>query len=52
MLLIENDDVIETFATDRANDAFDIGILPRRSRRGDDLLDRHRVDTIAEGRPI
>ena len=50
--LIEDDDVIETFATDRANDAFDIGVLPRRSRRGDDLLDGHRLDTIAEGGPI
>ena len=37
--LIEDDNVIEAFATDRADDAFDIGVLPRRSRRGDDLLD-------------
>src|SRR3977135_1050097 len=50
--LIEDDDVIETFAADRADDALDIGILPWRSRRGDDLLDRHRLDTIAEGLPI
>lgn len=50
--LIEDDDVIETFATDRANDAFDIGVLPRRSRRGDDLLDSHRLNTVAEGLPI
>ena len=28
--LVEDDDVIETFATDRANDAFDIGVLPGR----------------------
>ena len=34
--LIGDDDVIETFAPDRADDAFDIGVLPRRSRRGDD----------------
>jgi len=27
--LIEGDDVIEKFATDRAGDAFDIGVLPR-----------------------
>jgi len=52
VLLIEDDDVIETFAADRANDAFNIGVLPWRSRRGDDLLDGHRLDTIAEGGPI
>ena len=34
--LIEDDDVIETFAADRADDALDIGVLPWRSRRGDD----------------
>jgi hypothetical protein len=50
--LIEDDDVIETFAADRADDALDIGVLPRRSRCGDDLLDRHRLDTITEGLPI
>ena len=50
--LIEDDDVIEAFATDRADDALDIGVLPRRPRCGDDLLDRHRLDTIAEGLPI
>jgi len=27
--LIEDDDVIETLAADRADDALDIGILPR-----------------------
>ena len=27
MTFIEDDDVIETFATDRADDAFDIGVL-------------------------
>ena len=46
--LIEDDDVIETFAADRADDALDIGVLPGRSRRSDDLLDCHRLDTIAE----
>jgi hypothetical protein len=33
--LIEDDDVIETFAADRADDAFDIGVLPGRSRRSE-----------------
>jgi hypothetical protein len=50
--LIEDDDVIETFAADRADDALHIGGLPRRSRRSDDLLDSHRVDTITEGLTI
>src|SRR5271163_4286679 len=27
--LIEDDDVIETLTADRANDAFDVGVLPR-----------------------
>jgi hypothetical protein len=50
--LIEDEDVIEAFAADRADDAFDIGVLPRRSRRGDDLLDGRRLDMVAEDRPI
>ena len=50
--LIEDDNVIETFAADRADDALDIGVLPRRPGCGDDLLDRHRLDTIAEDLPI
>lgn len=50
--LIEDDNVIETFAADRADDALDIGILPWRSRCRNDLFDCHRLDTIAEGLPI
>jgi len=50
--LIEDNHMIETFAADRADDAFDIGVLPWRSRCSDDLLDGHRLDTIAEGRAI
>ena len=46
--LVEDDDVIETFAADRVDDALDVGILPWRSRCSDDLLDRHRLNTIAE----
>jgi hypothetical protein len=37
MLRIEDDDAVQTFATDRANDPFDHGILPRRAR-GNELL--------------
>ena len=50
--LIENDDVIETVAADRAGDALDIGNLPWRSPCSDNLLDRHRLGAMAEGRPI
>jgi hypothetical protein len=50
--LIEDDDVIETFAADRADDALHISVLPRRSRCSDDLVYRHRQDMIAEGLPI
>jgi hypothetical protein len=32
MPLIEDDDVVQALASDRANDAFDVGILPRRAR--------------------
>jgi hypothetical protein len=39
---IEDDNLIETFAADRADDALDIGVLPWRSRCCDDLLDRLR----------
>jgi hypothetical protein len=45
---IKDDDVIETLAADRADEALDVGILPWRSRRGDDLLDGHRLEAIAE----
>ena len=50
--LIEDDDVIETFAADRADDALHIGVLPRGSRCSDDLLDTHRLDSITEGLTI
>ena len=32
MPLIDDDDVVQTLATDRADDAFDVGILPGRAR--------------------
>src|SRR5713101_463584 len=49
---IENDDVIETLAADRADDALDIGVLPWGARCGDDLVDPHGPDTIAEALAI
>ena len=50
--LVEDDDVIQTFATDRANDALDEGVLAARSWSGNDLFDAHRRDAIAEGPTI
>jgi hypothetical protein len=37
--LAEDDDEIEALATERANQAFDVRILPRTSWRGEDFLD-------------
>ncbi len=45
--LTEDDDVIEALAAHRANDALDVGVLPRRARCRNDLLDSHHLDAIA-----
>src|SRR5712671_3028459 len=50
--LTEDDDVIETLAAHRANDALDVGVLPRRARCRNDLLDFHRLEAITEDRTI
>jgi hypothetical protein len=36
VMLVEDDDVIQTFPADRTDETLDIGVLPRRSRRGDE----------------
>ena len=36
MALVEDDDVIQELSAKATDHAFNIGILPRRSRRGDD----------------
>jgi hypothetical protein len=41
MRLVDDDHVIETFSSDRADQTFDVRILPRTRRRGDDLGDAH-----------
>ena len=46
--LAEDDDVIETFSPDRADDALDQRILPRRTRRDDHLLDSHVLEALLE----
>ena len=40
--LVENDDVVEALATNRPDDAFHVGTLPRGSRRRQNFLDSHR----------
>src|SRR5262245_38475187 len=52
MALVEDDDVIQTFPADRTDETLRIGVLPRRSRRGDDLRDPHRSNAMAESRTI
>ena len=41
MRLVDDDHVIETLSSDRADQAFDIRILPWTRRRGDDFSDAH-----------
>jgi len=48
VLLTEDNDVIEALSTDRADEAFGVGILPRRSRRCQYLLNAHALDTTVE----
>src|ERR1700682_1316478 len=50
--LTEDNDVIEALPAHRANDALDVGVVPRRARCRDDLLDSHCLAAIAEGLPI
>ncbi len=46
--LVEYDDVVETLATDRANDALHIGVLPLLARCSNNLFDAHHTNAIAE----
>jgi hypothetical protein len=39
---VEHDDVIEAFAADGADESFDVGVLPWRTRRGAHVLNTHR----------
>ena len=52
VMLVKDDDVIQTFAADRADEALDIGVLPGRPRRGNNLFDAHPPKAIAKGRTI
>ena len=40
--------MVETFASDGADDSLGVGVLPRRTRSGVDLLDAHAVRGACE----
>lgn len=48
MRLVEDDDVIETFAANRSDHAFDVRVLPRTRARRDDFTDAHAGDATLE----
>jgi hypothetical protein len=48
MPLIEDDDVVQTLAPDRADDAFDVGILPGRARCRADRREAEGLDCPTE----
>src|SRR5258708_29635335 len=52
MTLAENDDVIQTFSADRTDKTLSVRVLPRRSRRSDDLRDPHRSNAMTQCRTI
>lgn len=49
--LIQDDDVIEEFATKRADKSFDKGVLPRRPRRDAHFFDAQGFETPARFAP-
>src|SRR5438046_6892974 len=52
MALVEDDDVVQTFSADRTDETLSVGVLPRRSRRSDNLRDPYRSNTMTECRTI
>jgi hypothetical protein len=48
MRLVDDDHVIETVSSDRANQAFDVRILPRACRGGDDVDDPQARESALE----
>ncbi len=47
-IFTDDDQMIETLSADRANYAFGVWILERRSRRGGDLFDLHPCHSTAK----
>ena len=52
VLLAKNDDVVEAIPPNGTDHALAVRVLPRRPRRGEDLLDSHRMHSTNEVRAI
>ena len=52
MPVIDDDNVVQAFASNTANHAFDVTILPRTARRNPNLLNAHSFKSRREGMPI
>ena len=52
MTFFKDDDMIETFAPDRTDDALDVRRLPGRPRCGQYFRDPHTSQALARGLPI
>ena len=48
MPLAKDDDMVKTFASDRADQPFTLSVLPGRSRRGRPVTNPHRAKTPCE----
>ena len=48
VLFAKDDDMIESFAPDRADEPLREGVLPRSVERGQDFTDAHALDAFAE----
>ena len=52
MALVDDHDLVEAFTTNRADDALDVGILPGRSWRRNDLRDPHDPSALLKAFPV
>src|SRR5208337_1806543 len=52
MALVDDHDLVEAFTTNRADDALDVGILPGRSWRRNDLRDPHDPSPLLKALPV
>ena len=50
--LVKNDDLVQAFAADAADQSLGERILPRTARGDEDFLDSHGLDALLEGRAI
>ena len=50
--LVEDDEVIQTFSSDRANNSFSKGVLPSRSRSDEYFIDVHGFHPVDEHLPV